>query len=1002
MSEKMPVSRHTRTIPFRLKALSAVVLSTALLSSAAYGASLGRINVLSALGQPLQADIELHSTTREQAETLKVRLASLETFRIANIEYNPVLSALRFNVEDRNGRPVIRVSSTRPINEPFVDLLLEVEGSGGRLVREYTFILDPVDMRRAQPVQMAAPAPVAPVTQSRSVTTTAPAPVPVVQAEPAAAAVIAVPASDRPSASEAAPLAQRSAPAVRVAPQAMEAGTDVPSSHTVVRGDTLGKIAREVAPEGVSLDQMLVALHRANPQAFVDNNMNRLRSGRILTIPDAEAARAVPEVEARRIVVAQAADFNQYKERLASQVAASSPVMGETARQSDGGRITAQVEETGSPTASAQDRLQLSKSGVAAGGDSAGMLAAGAEERIALEKALAEEKQRVAELEKNLTAMQRLLQLQNQELAERQAQSQPLAEQQAPVASVAPVAASAAETEVAATAAMPDSSIDTAAAAQSAEETQPAALPETPVAPVATAKPPVVAVPPVVEQPSFLEHMLGHPMLLPLTGILAALGLVGVVVRRRRKQQDALARDSFVQGNSLFGSTGGQSVDTNNSVFSTNFSPSASQLDTNEVDPIAEADVYIAYQKDDQAEEILKDALRAQPARHNVRLKLLELYKRRKDAVAFAVCAKEMFALTRGRGEDWAQAAILGRELDPDNSMYAETSASVESSEQDNPSTEELDLGALLNSTRMPANAAEEGVLSMESGGMNFGSEPAKAADDNSLDFALRDDKEEAEQVAGSESSLNEWDVESDIAQMKAEAEKSQADTSFVSGDDEESAATIDDENAGAHQALEFDISDISLDFNPAGSSGPGLGTLDGAALLEAELNGRAQELTDPLAELVPSAEGDERASNQDDSEAIDNPFDFSSPVKQSASTHVVHEPLLDLDIPELSSSSDKQDDLGLSLPAAGVSLGEDSQMWEEFQDEVALAQATVPMPSLGPISAEAELSTKLDLAVAYREIGDKEGARELLEEVVASGHPEYTSKAQNLLQKIA
>lgn len=1001
MSEKMPVSRHTRTLPFRLKALSAVVLSTALLSSAAYGASLGRINVLSALGQPLQADIELHSTTREQAENLKIRLAPLETFRIANIEYNPVLSGLRFNVEDRNGRPVIRVSSTRPINEPFVDLLLEVEGSGGRLVREYTFILDPVDIRKAQPVQMAAPAPVAPARQSNSAPL--PSPAPVAQIEPAVPAVSVVPAPEQPAAADPAPLAQRSAPAARTTPQAAEATSDAASSHTVMRGDTLGKIAREVAHEGVSLDQMLVALHRANPQAFVDNNMNRLRSGRILTIPDAEAARTVTAGEARSIVIAQAADFNQYKERLASQVASSAPVAGEVARQSDGGRITAQVEETGSPTAAAQDRLQLSKSGVAAGGDRSGTIPAGAEERIAQEKALAEANARIAELEHNLTAMQRLLQLQNQELAERQAQAQPAAGQQAAV--VTPVVASAAETEMA-TATNPDAAApeETATLAPAAEAPQVAAQSEAAVSPAPAAKPPVVAVPPIVEEPSFLEHMLGHPLLLPLTGVLAALGLVGVVVRRRRKQQEALARDSFVQGNSLFGSTGGQSVDTNNSVFSTNFSPSASQLDTNEVDPIAEADVYIAYQKDDQAEEILKDALRAQPARHNVRLKLLEIYKRRKDAVAFAICAQEMHALTHGRGEDWLQAAILGRELDPDNSLYAKTSAAADGAEQDNPSTEELDLGALLNSTRMPGDAPEEGALAMTAGGMSFGSEPRQAADNDALDFNLHAD-EDAADTAGAESPLNEWDVENDIAQMKAEAEKSQPAVSFLSadGDDDDITVSNADKDNAADKPLDFDISDISLDLNSL------VGSSDQPAQAEetpltAKLGDQMQEFVDPLAELVPSAGENEAASDQDNGDDIVNPFDVARPAKQFAAAQVVQEPLLDLDIPELpaSASSTEQNDLGLSSAAGGVSLGNEGQMWEDSEDEVALAQATVPVPAMGSISAEAELSTKLDLAVAYREIGDKEGARELLEEVVASGHPEYTGKAKNLLQKIA
>ena len=125
------------------------------------------------------------------------------------------------------------------------------------------------------------------------------------------------------------------------------------------------------------------------------------------------------------------------------------------------------------------------------------------------------------------------------------------------------------------------------------------------------------------------------------------------------------------QAHSLFAETGGQSVDTSNSVFNSSFAPSASQLDTNEVDPVAEADVYIAYGRDAQAEEILKEALRTHPERYPVRLKLLEIYAARKDQRAFETQAGEMYGMTKGQGDDWAQAAALGLSIDPHNPLYA-------------------------------------------------------------------------------------------------------------------------------------------------------------------------------------------------------------------------------------------------------------------------------------------------------------------------------------------
>lgn len=141
---------------FALKSVTAAVASAVLLSSAASAAGLGKLTVLSALGQPLRAEIELTTTAGEDASSLAVKLASPEAFRAANIEFNPALLSLRFNVEQRAGRQFIRVSSSQPLNEPFVDMLIELSWNSGRLVREYTFLLDPAELRNTQPAQVAA------------------------------------------------------------------------------------------------------------------------------------------------------------------------------------------------------------------------------------------------------------------------------------------------------------------------------------------------------------------------------------------------------------------------------------------------------------------------------------------------------------------------------------------------------------------------------------------------------------------------------------------------------------------------------------------------------------------------------------------------------------------------------------------------------------------------------------------------------------------------------
>jgi pilus assembly protein FimV len=143
--------------------------------------------------------------------------------------------------------------------------------------------------------------------------------------------------------------------------------------------------------------------------------------------------------------------------------------------------------------------------------------------------------------------------------------------------------------------------------------------------------------------------------------------------KRRAAVEGGSSFDSQMQGaDSFFGGTGGARVDTRDSALASSMY-SSSQLNANDVDPVAEADVYLAYGRDLQAEEILKEALRSQPERHPIRVKLLEIYAKRRDARSFEVVATELFSMTQGQGEEWARAQELGRELEPSNALYTST-----------------------------------------------------------------------------------------------------------------------------------------------------------------------------------------------------------------------------------------------------------------------------------------------------------------------------------------
>ncbi|MDP1981878.1 MAG: FimV/HubP family polar landmark protein, partial [Sulfuritalea sp.] len=376
---------------FKATVLAAAI---AVLPLATHAAGLGKITVLSALGQPLKAELEI-SATRDETPSLVAKLAAAEAFRQAGIEYAPALVTLRFSrdVKERDGRRYVEITTDRPLNEPFIDMLVELSWASGRLVREYTFLLDPPDL-----AVKAAPAPVA---------------APEVRTEPAMRSV------ERPAATtpaESRPVVESRPPATMQRAEKPAARAGAAGSRAVVSGDTLGKIAAQTMPEGVSLDQMLVALFRSNRDAFVAGNMNRLKAGKILSIPDAEAVSQVSSGEARREVVAQAADFNAYRKRLAAAAAGAEPVGDQGAKQAVSGRITPKVEDK-TPVATGKDKLEVSRTEAARGAGSKplqGRISALEEDLVARDRALKEAGSRIAELEKNLNDLNKLAAIKSQ------------------------------------------------------------------------------------------------------------------------------------------------------------------------------------------------------------------------------------------------------------------------------------------------------------------------------------------------------------------------------------------------------------------------------------------------------------------------------------------------------------------------------------------------------------------------------------------------------------
>ena len=679
---------------FALSSVAAAALCLASPLASALG--LGRLSVQSSLGEVLRAEIEVTSLSPEEQASLRIRVASPEAYRTANVDYNPVLPSTRATFEKRgDGRLFVRLVSDRGVQEPFVDVILEISWATGRLVREYTLLFDP-------PAAVRAAAPPAPGTTTAPVMSAAPpAPAPLAPAAPSAreareSAREAARAearerrvAARAATTDARPPQDTSAPA-RTA-RATEASGD---EYRVRSGDSLSKIAGKTQRAGVSLDQMLVSLFRANPAAFNGSNMNRLKAGVVLSVPSAEATQGVSPGEARQTITAQSADFGAYRQRLASSTLSTSP-RAETSRRQGGGKVQAAVEDKKQSTNPTADTLKLSKGGV-----TPPSAAGSAEDRLSTERERQASAARVAELNKNVNDLKKMQGSASQPAttvaaapslpATRPASAvvvptpvpaPTIAAAPPPVASAAAVAPAVRAASVPAVpGSVPAVPVLVAAPASTVVATAASSAGSTPVAarsPASAASRPAPkpATRPAPE-PSFIDSITsGNPLYLGLGALgLLVLGYAGWRYSQRSKKDSGETSflESRLQPDSFFGASGGQRIDTRDAGgSSSSMTYSLSQLDAiGDVDPVAEADVYLAYGRDLQAEEILKEAMRSTPERLAIRTKLLEVYAKRRDIKGFELLATQLHALTRGEGEDWAKAQELGSQIDPDNAMY--------------------------------------------------------------------------------------------------------------------------------------------------------------------------------------------------------------------------------------------------------------------------------------------------------------------------------------------
>ncbi|MFZ3084782.1 FimV/HubP family polar landmark protein [Rhodoferax ferrireducens] len=812
----------------------------------------------------MRAEIEVPEINAEEAASLKPSIALPESFRAAGLEYNPAMAAMQVTLQRRaDGRAYLRLSSDRAINDPFVDMILVANWATGRIVRDYTLLFDPPSLRKAPataptPAQVPAQIP-APSSASRTTS-----------AAPASSRPIAGPAVE-PGQSPVKPIAR---PAV-VKTQDTEA-----RSVTVNPGDTAGKIATATKPANVSLDQMLVALLRANPAAFIGDNVNRVKAGSVVNIPTAAQAEATPAADARQIIIAQSKDFNDFRRKLAG-AAPSAQVA--SADRTASGTVQAQVEDK-KPLTAVPDKLTLSKGAVQG---------TSAEAQLAKERNVKEAADRATEIAKNISDLGKL-----------GAASSVVAP--ALSASAAPDAAS------------------NAAGIASVQAVPAAASAPTPAASV-TQKAPAIT-PASVPEPGPLDDLSDSPLALSgALGLIALLVAFGLYRRRQHKKVasgDSSFLDSRLQPDSFFGASGGENVDTSdNAATGSSMVYSPSQLDAvDDVDPVAEADVYLAYGRDLQAEEILKDALVSNPGRLAIHQKLLEIFAKRRDSNNFEKMATQTFQITKGEGSDWERVCQLGLSIDPSNALYQ---PGGQPNNLDGTPSRPMPLdqtGDLASDT----DALAAPVITPQVGG---------AGDlDLDLDFSL--DEEPVSAISETKASYPE--------------------------------PTISLQAADAPPALD-------LDFDLAEATAP-FATAETAAKADAADGPDAIEFSLPDLDTADNDQSQPAANSDDFKLQAANSFGLTGPVP----------------LPDSAPLAPPAPDLGmLEFDLGSLSL--------DLGDEPPTEASATPSAH----GYEDPLVTKLALAEEFRAIGDEDGARALIEEVISEASGDMKIKAQRALSNL-
>ncbi|MGP9831256.1 FimV/HubP family polar landmark protein [Marinobacter sp. NSM] len=1019
----------------------AMALAGGLGSGVVQALGLGEIELQSWLNEPLDAEISLRESRGVDPGDVFVNVAPEAAYQRIGIDRHQFLSRLRFEVVTASdGSLVVNVSSREPLREPYLNFLLELTWPNGRLMREYSVLVDPPVYAEDSGVQEQVSAPSA---------------APATSAQPA-------------------PRSQESVRRQAQAESSFARGYQADTFGPTRPSDTLWTIAQRVRPDSsVSMQQVMLALQDQNPNAFIGGNINRLKRGEVLRVPTTEQIRSRSQAEANRVVAQQNEAFQS--------------------RTVDATR-TAEAESAPAPTqaGAAGDELRLLVAdgesrdvteGGSAGGD--GDLPGGSDvgSAVAMEELEATRREneelnsRLADLQDQVSTLQRLLELKNSQLADLQGMTAeeaaaagqlPDDEAEVPTGELAEAdgADDVAEDDSEALEGMPaaegseqavsdeltdDSGVDGAgeeiattesaqpvdeAAEQGADEADVAAAPAA-EQPREQPRQPSPAAPPAAEKGfpgNVIDAISNNPMYqIALGGGLVLLLLLLLLVARRNANREKAFYDQL-------NSEDGSESD------SFDLSLEDEAVDQQEgADALAEADTYIAYGRHDQAAQVLETAISREPSRTDLRLKLLGVYADSQDRNSFEKQYGEIEAL-----EDEAaieQATVLRERLEEAESM---------------PSIDDLE--SQLRSDSFSTSVATEEELGQE--------DELPSDDDWQLSDDLKADEFEASPEPEQENEFGELEsdvekeadspddlIEYDLSILEA-SDKGEPDDLELSEEQDFSSLEMDLEDSGEGKA---DEEDLSFDFESAledeATEEPAVETAEedtldfgledesdkaeqvgDAETVEDELSGDVDALDESFLDEL-DAELDKVAEEEGEPEGLDLDESTLDDLELDVSDE-------DLALMEEFSESDEQpagpeqeaasldEELGLEdafsseEPADSEPTSEQAQ---EGESEATEQEADAMDDDLVPLASESldgkqeqssaldideeslgedddfdflagtdEAATKLDLARAYIEMGDSDGARDILEEVALEGNDEQKAEAQELLKNLS